>query len=415
MKKISHQFLIKNMKILHTSDWHLGQKFLNNTRFEENKQALDWLLQTIETEKVQILIIAGDIFDTMNPPNYARTLYYNFLRKLQNTACRHVVIIGGNHDSPSTLNAPSELLKALNIHVVGCMTERLEDEIIELLDEKGNLEAVVAAVPFLRDSDIRKSVAGQLFEDREKQIRAGIQQHYRAIADAMQHYEAFGVPILATGHLSVLSKKEDDEKVSRIYVGSLENISPEDFPTIFDYVALGHIHKTQPIGKFPHIRYSGTLIPLNFTEKTKKSVTLLNFTGRIFEKTTIHVPNFRKLLRLEGTYDEIVKALETLETPESELTTWVEVLVQTDKMIPNLMDNLKEIVENKNIEILNFRLDASAARKAKIIVIDDLKTLSELEVFQRKCETEGFDETDTKALTSTFLELMNWIDERDIE
>jgi DNA repair protein SbcD/Mre11 len=157
------------------------------------------------------------------------------------------------------------------------------------------------------------------------------------------------------------------------------------------------------------------LIPLNFTEQTKKSVTLLNFTGRTFEKEIIPVPNFRKLLRLEGTYDEVVKALKALETAKNELTTWVEVLVRTDKMIPNLMDNLKEIVKNKNIEILNFRLDASTARKVKNIVTENLKTLSELEVFQRKCESEGYDEANTKALTSTFLELMNWINERDIE
>jgi exonuclease SbcD len=402
------------MKILHTSDWHLGQKFLNNTRFEENQQALDWLLQTIEIEKVDVLIIAGDVFDTMNPPNYARTLYYNFLRKLQNTACRHVVIIGGNHDSPSMLNAPSELLKALNINVVGCMTERLEDEIIELLDEKGNLEAVVAAVPFLRDSDIRKSVAGQLFEDREKQIRAGIKQHYDAIADAMQHYEPFGVPILATGHL--FASKASDNKDSKIYIGNLDNIGVEDFPDLFDYVALGHIHKAQRVYYVNKIRYSGSLIPLGFKEiEDIKSVYLLEFKGRNFEKRTIEIPIARRLIQIIGTYQEVTEALSSLETDIDSLMSWIEVIVKTDKGIPNLNDELKAIVEGENMEILKCRLEATLLKKAEKIELMELKEMNELEVFEKKCAAGGYDEAETKTLTNTFMELVNWMEERDLE
>ncbi|MFT5832825.1 MAG: exonuclease SbcD [Cognaticolwellia sp.] len=404
------------MKILHTSDWHLGQKFLNNSRLQENKQALDWLLETIEREKVDVLIIAGDIFDTMNPPNHSRKLYYNFLTQLEKTACQHTVIIGGNHDSPSMLNAPRELLKTKNIHVLGNTTDRLEDEIIELLDKKGSLKAVIAAVPFLRDSDIRKSVAGELFEDREERIRTGIKNHYHQIADAMAHYEAFGVPILATGHLSVLKKVKDDEKISRIYIGSLENINPDDFPKIFDYIALGHIHRTQPIGEFPHIRYSGTLIPLNFTEQTKKSVTLLDFKGRNFEKTILHVPIYRRLIRVTGTYQEVTEALAAIETDANLLTGWIEVVVKTDKGIPNLNDELKAIVADKDVEILKCRLEATILKETeKIELMDDLKEMSELEVFGKKCEAEGYDEAETDTLTNTFKELVNWMEERDID
>jgi exonuclease SbcD len=400
------------MKILHTSDWHLGQKFLNNTRFEENKQALGWLLQTIETEKIDVLIIAGDLFDTMNPPNYARTLYYNFLTQLEKTTCRHTIIVGGNHDSPSMLNAPRELLKTKNIHVLGCTTDRLEDEIIELLDEKGNLEAVVAAVPFLRDSDIRKSIAGELFEDREKRIRTGIRNHYHELADVMQHYEAFGVPILATGHL--FASKAMDNKDSKIYVGNLDNIGVEDFPDLFDYVALGHIHKAQRVYYVNKIRYSGSLIPLGFKEiEDIKSVYLLEFKGRNFEKKTLKIPITRRLIQIIGTYQEVTEALSNLENNPDALTTWVEVIVKTDKGIPNLNDELQAIVKDKNMEILKCRLEATILKKVEHIKFMDLKEMNELEVFEKKCKTEGYDETETKILTDTFKELVNWMDERD--
>ena len=149
------------MKILHTSDWHLGQRFLFNDREQEHQRALDWLADTIRTQEVDALIVAGDIFDINNPPNYARTMYYRFLTSLLGTSCRHIIITGGNHDSPSMLNAPRELLRLLNIHVVGAVGDALEEELVELKDSEGELELVVAAVPFLRDRDLRFSQAGE--------------------------------------------------------------------------------------------------------------------------------------------------------------------------------------------------------------------------------------------------------------
>lgn len=403
-----------NMKILHTSDWHLGQKFLNNDRYEEHKRALEWLLQTIDNQSIDILIIAGDIFDTTNPPNNAKKLYYDFLSNLQLTNCRHVVIIGGNHDSASLLNAPRDLLKTyLNVHVVGCVTEHIQDEIIELRDKNDTLEAVIAAIPFLRDSDIRKSVAGQSFDDREKQVRAGITKHYQTIAEEMLQYEELNIPIIATGHLSVLSAGATDEKESKIYVGSLENITPNDFPTLFDYIALGHIHKAQPINsKFKHIRYSGTLIPLHFTEKTTKSITVLDFEGRNFSKEIINVPMFREIILIEGTFEEVIFQLQALEITE-DLTAWIEVKIQHETMIPDLMDKLKGYIEGKNALILNFRIHTSLKYDVQSIAIHDLKALTEVDVFRQKCTAAGYNETDTKDLTYTFNELLNWMEDQE--
>lgn len=402
------------MKILHTSDWHLGQKFLNHNRLYENEQALNWLLQTIDDEQIDVLIIAGDIFDTMNPPNYARTLYYNFLNKLEKTHCQHTIIIGGNHDSPTTLNAPRELLKTKNIYVIGAAMEKLEEEIIELKNKEGKIEAVVAAVPFLRDVDIRRSVAGELFEDRENRIRTGIKNHYHQLAENMLQYEDLGVPIIATGHL--FASKAIDNKDSKIYIGSLDNIGVEDFPDVFDYVALGHIHKAQRVYYTNHIRYSGSLIPLGFKEiQDVKSVYILDFEGRNFEKTTIEVPIMRQLIQIRGNYDEVTTELMALEVEENDLTAWLEVVVLTEKMIPNLMEDLKAIVKNKNVQILNFRLENIIQKSLQPVDLQDLKTMDELEVFEKRLESVDADANEKKELTTTFKELLNWMEERDIE
>ena len=182
------------MKLIHTSDWHLGQKFLSHEREDEHRRALEWLLDLVKDEEPDALIVAGDIFDIANPPNSARRLYYDFLRRMIGSRCRHIVITGGNHDSPSMLDAPRDLLKLLNVHVVGAVTGNVADEIIELRDREGRLEAVVAAVPFLRDGDLRYSVAGESVADRIQQLSHAILEHFRLVDNACITYRKSGVP-----------------------------------------------------------------------------------------------------------------------------------------------------------------------------------------------------------------------------
>ena len=163
--------------------------------------ALDWLLETIQRQHIEVLLVAGDIFDINNPPNYARSQYYTFLTRLMNTTCRHVVITGGNHDSPSMLHAPRPLLQALNIQVIGAVSEHRKDDLLLLKDANGQLELVVAAVPFLRYRDLDVSVAGEGGHERVARIQAGLIRHYQQMGEWAADYEKSGVPIIATGHL----------------------------------------------------------------------------------------------------------------------------------------------------------------------------------------------------------------------
>ncbi|MFT7606910.1 MAG: exonuclease SbcD [Saprospiraceae bacterium] len=405
------------MKIIHTADWHLGQKFLYNDRESEHARALEWLKELIITEEVEALIVAGDIFDIGSPPNYAQSLYYNFLVSLQNTGCRHIVIVGGNHDSPSMLNAPKDVLRALNIHVIGAITDNPEDQILKLRDRDGNLEAVVAAVPFLRDRDLRTSIAGEGAIERTERIKQGIYKHYQDIAAQVKPYARQEIPIITTGHLyakgAIASDKQDN-----IYIGNMENIEADDFPPIFNYVALGHLHKAQVVGQQYHIRYSGSIIPLSFSEvEDDKSVTLLHFEGKKMKEgiKEIPVPTFRKLLTINGDLESVQKKLDKINRniKPDELKAWIEVIIDTEQLIPNLDGLLQEYIKDMNLELLKIRTNRqhfALDTQTKQLNLDELKPI---EVFQKKCESFGSPPEEMKELLDTFRELENWIDEKE--
>jgi exonuclease SbcD len=280
---------IRPLKVLHTSDWHLGRRLYGRMRYDEFEEFLSWLYDTIVTQKVDVLIVAGDIFDTMTPSNKAQALYYEFLGKVSNTCCQHVVIVAGNHDSPSFLDAPSQVLKFLNVHVIGTACDDLNDEVLILEDADGNPHCIIAAVPYLRDRDVRNSAAGESGQDKDSNVIAGIRAHYDGVADiAKTHQQALieahqrHIPIIATGHLFAAgSKTTDDDGVRDLYVGNLGKVSADMFDECFDYVALGHLHVPQRVGGCEHIRYSGSPIAMGFGEaRQQKQVLLIEFGGR---------------------------------------------------------------------------------------------------------------------------------------
>lgn len=403
------------MKWLHTSDWHLGQKLLQFDRLEEHEKALNWLLSTIETEKVDGLIVAGDVFDIGNPPNYARKLYYQFLKQLLHTPCQYVIVIGGNHDSPAMLNAPAELLEALNVFVVGAATEPIEEELIELKNAKGKLEAVVAAVPFLRDRDLQYSIAGMGGMDRVERIKEGIVHHYQAIGAAAQKYVEADVPLLVTGHLYATGAEASD-KQDNIYIGNKENIKANQFPECFAYVALGHIHRPQAIGGIERVRYSGSLIPLSFSEtKDEKSVTVLDFKGAALQQIqTIPVPCFRRLKTISGDLQRVKAQLRAFAERENRLLTpWVEVLVETEKLHPGLDLELQEFTAEMDLELVKIRILRKEKGLEDQTEVLNLEELDVLEVFEKKCESYGAPPDEMDELRQTFQELRNWMQERE--
>ena len=404
------------MKILHTSDWHLGQKFLTNDRKAEHEMALDWLYETIQEEKVEALIVAGDIFDIGNPPSYARTLYYRFLTKLQGSSCRHIIIIGGNHDSPSMLNAPKELLEILNVHIVGAATGNIEDEILPLKDKNGQLEAIIAAIPFLRDRDIRQSIAGETGLERIAKVQAGIIRHFKEAGQAVKQYTKAPVPIIATGHLYAKGALAGD-KQDNIYIGDIENIEGDNFPKIFDYVALGHIHRPQLVGEQNHVRYSGSIIPLSFSEiQDSKLVLLLHFDGKKLDNIQeIKVPRFRELVQFKGDLESVKGKLKRFdEKRKGALMPWVAIEIEMEENRPNLDGEIRAYAKDFWMDILKIRTHRPHTALESLATEINLDDLTPEDVFVKKCESAGTMNPNDKAeLLLTFRALRDWMATED--
>ncbi len=399
------------MKFLHTADWHLGQKFLSNDREEEHRLALLHLADLVEAQQADTLIIAGDVFDIGSPPHYARRLYYNFLHRMLNSSCRHVVIIGGNHDSPSMLDAPRELLRTLNVHVVGAATGNIEDEIIELKDATGRLEAVVAAVPFLRDGDLRSSVSGEIGADRIEHIKAAILEHYRQVATACERYRALGIPIIATGHLYAAGAVASDRQ-DNIYIGNMDNIDARAFPDVFTYVALGHLHRAQSVAGLAHVWYAGSLIPLSFSEtRDEKAVLAIVFEGAVLQSVSpLPLPTFRRLKTIQGSMEEVKAALQRFAAnTERLLKPWVEVILETDRYLPHADQQLHEFTRDMRLDLLKIRfLNTSTDHLETLRQTIDLGDLHPDEVFAECCRKNAVGEEDFKELQTTFANLQHW-------
>ncbi|WP_367105843.1 exonuclease SbcCD subunit D C-terminal domain-containing protein [uncultured Psychrobacter sp.] len=277
---------IQPLTILHTSDWHLGRRLYGRMRYDEFEAFLNWLEDTISAQKVDVLIVAGDIFDTMTPSNRAQALYYEFLGRVSRSCCQHIVIVAGNHDSPTFLDAPSQVLKFLNVHVIGTACEDPNDEVLVLDDTDGHPHCIIAAVPYLRDRDVRSSSAGESADSKDANVIKGIRAHYDEVATIAKDYQELlhqthqrHIPIIATGHLFAAGgKTTEDDGVRDLYVGSLGKVSAEMFDARFDYVALGHLHVPQRVGGQEHIRYSGSPIAMGFGEaRQQKQILLVQF------------------------------------------------------------------------------------------------------------------------------------------
>ncbi|WP_317473970.1 exonuclease subunit SbcD, partial [Cronobacter sakazakii] len=233
------------MRILHTSDWHLGQNFYAKSRAAEHEAFLDWLLEAAIAHQVDAIIVAGDIFDTGAPPSYARELYNRFVVKLQAANCP-LIVLGGNHDSVATLNESRELLACLNTHVIASAQLTPETQATLLYRRDGEPGAVLCPVPFLRPRDVLRSLSGQSGREKQQQLLEAISLHYQ------QSYEAAcalrgerNLPIIATGHLTTVGVTKSDA-VRDIYIGTLDAFPADRFPPA-DYIALGHIHRAQKV------------------------------------------------------------------------------------------------------------------------------------------------------------------------
>lgn len=407
------------MKILHTSDWHLGRTLYGRKRHEEFDAFLDWLAATVAAQQVEALLIAGDVFDTSTPGNRAQAQYYRFLHRIAALpGCRHVVVVAGNHDSPTFLDAPAALLAALDVHVIGQARANPADEVLLLRNAQGQPGLLVCAVPYLRSSDLRSAEAGESLHEKEQKLREGLRAHYAAVAEhALAQRAALlaqggpPVPIVAMGHLFAEGgsvQAREGEGVRDLYVGSLGRVDASVFSPAFDYVALGHLHVPQSVGGVRTIRYSGSPLPMGFGEAGQaKSVCLVQWaapalpsshadvpvhapassaesaagglSASVTENATaperielLPVPVFQPLERVGGDWPAIASRLAQLAQADAEVLAsaasagvageanalpgaWLEVVYEGADLMPDLRARLDEAVAGTRLQVLRVK------------------------------------------------------------
>lgn len=405
------------MRILHTSDWHLGQHFMGKTRLEEHKAFLSWLVELVQSQAVDAVLVAGDVFDTGTPPSYARELYNDFIVQLQHTGAK-LVILGGNHDSVAMLNESRSLLGCLNVQVIPGVLASIEQQVLTLTQRDGKPGAILCAVPFIRAREVMNSESGQSAADKQRSLQEAIADHYQQLFECAEqhsqaHQTAHGtrLPIIGTGHLTTVGASSSDS-VREIYIGTLDAFPANAFPPL-DYLALGHIHRPQTVGGHEHIRYCGSPIALSFDEVGQQKQVLLvdvNADG-LAAITPLPVPIFQPLARVTGNLEQIGEAMNKLAVEQKAagqtLAVWLEITVAEDDYLSDLQPRIEQLAEGLALEILLVRRQRTLQQDGLTAEVG--VTLSELtpqQVFSQRLAGEALAPEREQALCGLYQQLL---------
>lgn len=395
------------MKILHTADWHIGKKLHKQELAEDFELFTQWLCNCIREHEIEVLLVSGDVFDLANPSSEARRQYYKSLLILRELGCK-IVLTGGNHDSPAMLDAPKHLLKELDLHVIGGLPQELEDTLIPIPDAHGNPQVIIAAIPYLRDADFKWTDVGSSHEERIANVRKGIEQIYHSVAQISQR-EYPGIPIIAMGHLFAAGM-ETSESERDIQLGNQAAFEAGHFGSHFNYIALGHIHKPQRVSFSTPTYYSGSPLPLSFSErKDQKRVLVID--TQDWEIQSIEVPAFRKLIRITGTLIELTNKLDSLPPPLT-LESLLELELieeQYDAHLLYLLDQLVSSFDKEGYRIVKHRaqfknqLQGAAEAFSAEQQLEDLKPR---DIFLKLIEGSEYDPELQKEILGAFDQLL---------
>ncbi len=410
------------MKILHTSDWHLGQSLHQYDRTYEHERFLEWQLDTLVSESVDVLVIAGDIFDNSNPSAMAQSLLYRFLTEARSRVPHlNIVMTAGNHDSPGRLEAPSPFLSLFDAHVVGQVSRSeegisLERLVLPLKGRDGRIGAWCIAMPFLRPSDVPR------VEDATNPYAEGIEELYRQAIEFAQAKREAGQALIALGHCHLTGGKTSEDSERRIVIGGAEALSVEMFDDSINYVALGHLHLPQEIGGNPTRRYSGSPLPMSFSEiDYPHQVVLIELDGdKVSAIRELRVPRTVDLLRVPNkpaALDAVLALLSELDLPERPEAEWpyLQVRVHLTEPEPSLRVQIEATLQGKPVRLA--RIETSYDRgeegeSAPAVSIDELNALAPADFFTRLYQ-HRFGQPAPKELLNAFTELLSSTEETE--
>lgn len=399
------------MKLLHTSDWHLGHTLHDADREVEHADFLAWLLDTIEARDVDALLVTGDVFDSSNPPASAQRAWYRFLVAAgRRRPGLQVVAIAGNHDSAARLEAPREVLASLDVTVVGELPRvngRIDPGrlLVPLVDRTGVRRAWVAAVPFLRPSDLAgfgpetdgETEGGPVLDPGASRIAAV----YAEAAELARRGRRDGEAIVLTGHLFAAGGRLSEKSERKIQKGNLEAVASDVFGSDAAYVALGHLHLAQQVGGRENVRYAGSPIPLSFDEaRYRHQVVLVELEGASATSIEpVRVPRSVEILRLpESGPARLAQVLPLLQAlPPNGKTDgcgadrrpYLEVRLLVEAEEPSWRSAIEAAVAEKGVRLL--RIDRSSTGTGVVDYGQTERTLAEVtpeEVFLMKYARE---------------------------
>ena len=398
------------MRILHTSDWHLGQHFMGQSRQAEHRALIDWLLDQVNAHAVDAVLIAGDIFDTGAPPSYARELYNQLIARLHQAGVA-LLVLGGNHDSVSVLDESRDLLRHLGTQVIAATGTPAQHTVTLPLRGSDKPGCIVCALPFIRARDVQQSQAGQSAQDKQLALQSAIQNTYQQVYDAalarqqaLQQSLGYKLPIIATGHLTTVGASSN-ESVREIYVGSLEAFPTNAFPPA-DYIALGHIHQPQKVGGLDHIRYSGSPIALGFDEaRQTKQVLLVDVNEDGLQAITpLPIPVFQALVAVRGSLTELAETLKTIAADaDQERASWLDITIVEDDYLADLPARVQALTEGLPVQVLRIkRQRGNAAAQLQNEAMESLDELTPQDVFARRLAQESVEPPLQQALTDRY-------------
>lgn len=356
------------IRILHTADWHLGQTFFGYDRVEEHAHFLQWLARELKENKIDVLLIAGDVFDVSNPSAASQRMFYHFIRQVtEENPKLQLIVVAGNHDSAARLEAPLPLLEEMRTEIRG-IVRRHEGEIdydhliVELKNSEDEVEALCLAVPFLRQGDYPVvATDGNPYAEGVKELYTRLQER------ALQRRKD-GQALVAVGHLQATGSEIAERDFSeRTVIGGLECVSPDTFTEQIAYTALGHIHKSQRVSGRENIRYAGSPLPMSFAEREYHHgvviVTLTEGWAVEIEKREyvplvglLSVPR-KKAATLEEVLEELALLPLASEETEGEQTErslhfpYLEIKVLLTEPEPMLRQQIEEAIADKAVRL----------------------------------------------------------------
>lgn len=411
------------MKLIHTADWHLGQSFHGQERHAEHRAFLAWLLDILTDRRADALLVAGDIFDVVNPSLRAQELLYDFIVTAhERLPALDIVLIAGNHDSGNRIELPAPLMRRLRTHALGRVswlddgTLDAERLLVPLTDAAGKTRAWCLALPFLRPAEVTGRV-GQPGEAPNDYVAGITRVHEQLIAAARQRRQP-GQALVAMSHAHLHGAAVSEASERPIVIGGEESISAALFPTDIAYVALGHLHRAQQVGE-PRIRYSGSPLPLDFSEANypHQVVEVRLEDEGMADIDTLPVPRPVAMWRIgPGPLDPILTELEALEDDpglERERWPWLEVRVELDAPIPDLRARVDAALEGKAVRLLRLerRLPTGGGDAAPARV--DLKALGPRRLFERTWQARWGEPPDETVLADFDRLLQDVLDDEE--